>query len=574
MNTNFKWLFATLLLVPKSLFASSMISYDIIGLHGEVLQNALNALKNAEIATQGKNKTLDKNKINYLFSQGNNTIKNAMQPFGYFAPSIHTAIEQSTTKYTFHYRVNPGPSVNITQLKIQLTGPGKHDDIFKIWRAELPLRIGQTFVVQQLEKAKNSFFTVANNNGYIKAKLKQHKTTVNLANYSAAIKLHFATGKKYFYGPIHFSKVALKPSFLHRFLKIKSGDPYSLEDILLLKQDLMSSGYFKSVTVETDIEKPKQEQIPLNVKLKLQNKMHYLIGAGYGTDTGYRAKIGWQWRRINSSGHRFDMQYNVSQIGNSLGIDYYIPGNDPLKEQHRINANHAGYHTKAGKSQLRNVGFNYNKNKNSWQTSYGIVYQYEKYQFKGQQQMQARLLIPSITFGTNLKTDGIPHLDYSSNFSLTLKGASKYAFSDINFAQFRINTHHVIDFNENNRLLVHLEAGETYTRDYRKLPLSLNFTAGGPESVRGYTPQSLGPGKYLLSNSFEYQHRIKGNWYAAIFHDTGNAFNNFKHANLQRAGGIGLMWESPIGTMQLDLAKSISKPEKKVMVQFNIGVPL
>ena len=102
----------------------------------------------------------------------------------------------------------------------------------------------------------------------------------------------------------------------------------------------------------------------------------------------------------------------------------------------------------------------------------------------------------------------------------------------------------------------------------------MRFTAGGTQSVRGYSYQSLGPGKYLLTNSIEYQRRIKGNWFAGIFHDMGNAFNTLKHANLQQSVGVGIIWQSPIGTMELDLAQSTTQSHKKPMVQFSIGALL
>ena len=51
-----------------------------------------------------------------------------------------------------------------------------------------------------------------------------------------------------------------------------------------------------------------------------------------------------------------DTEYNISQIGNSLGINYYIPGTDPLNEQYRFNVNRAYYKTDAGTSKIQSYG--------------------------------------------------------------------------------------------------------------------------------------------------------------------------------------------------------------------------
>lgn len=573
MGSHFKCLLIILLLLPLTIFGKSSIRYDITGLSGEMLKNSLAALQNAEKTIQASNKTLTPAAIERLYSQGDETIRKALQPYGYFSPSIRSSLEKKDTQTILHYQVNPGPSLNITQLDLQITGAGANDPVFTLWRNKFPLKIGQIFNAEKYNDAKQSFFTVANDNGYIKAKIKQQKVHINLDSYEANIALHFDTGTRYFYGPISFSKVPLKESFLRRYLNIKTGQPYSLGEILKLQQNLSSSGYFKSVSIHAEPQKAKNNHIPLHVKLKLQKRMRYTIGVGYGTDTGYRARLGWQWRRINAYGHHMDTEYNISQIGNLLGINYYIPGADPLNEQYRFSANRAYYETDAGTSKIQSYGGMFIKSKNHWQINYGITYQAERYQLKNQQEQTARLLMPSTTL-MYLKTDNVLRPSYGRRFSINLRGAKKNFFSNIDFAQIRIQLRNLIRLNENNRLFLRLDLGATYVSDYDNLPLSLRFTAGGTQSVRGYRYQSLGPGKYLLTNTLELQHRIKGNWFVGIFHDIGNAFNDISHPKLQNSAGIGLIWQSPIGTMELDLAKSLSQHHQKPILQFSIGALL
>lgn len=267
-----------------------------------------------------------------------------------------------------------------------------------------------------------------------------------------------------------------------------------------------------------------------------------------------------------------DTRYNLSQIGNSLIINYFIPGHDPLNEQYNINVSKNYYKTNVGKSLTYSTGITYSKNKNLWQTNYNVNYQYEKYQLREKEQKQARLLIPSVTW-TRLKTDDILNPNYGSRFSLTLRGAMQNVLSDITFAQYHLHLRYLFRLNENNRLFARFDVGGTYASNYQKVPLSLYFTAGGPRSVRGYGYESLGPGRYLLSNSIAYQRRIKGNWYATIFHDIGNAFDSFRQTNLRRSVGLGVIWQSPIGTIELDIAKPTSEPHN-LTPEFSIGILL
>ena len=555
------------------IFGKSIIRYDITGLHGEMLKNSLAALQNAEKAARTANKVLTATTIEKLYSQGEETIRKAIQPYGYFAPSIRSSLEKQATETIFHYQVNPGPSLDIAKLDLKIIGAGKNNPIFTTWQNNFPLQVGQTFNAPDYNDAKQSFFTMANNNGYIKAKLKEQKVRINMDSYNAIIQLHFDTGAQYFYGPISFSDIALRESFLRRYLNIKPGQPYSLAQLLKLQQNLSSSGYFKMVAIHKREKQIKNNHIPLHIKLKLQKQMRYTIGAGYGTDTGYRGRLGWQWRRVNSYGHYMNTEYNISQIGNSLGINYYIPGTDPLNEQYRLSVNRAYYNTDAGTSKIQSYGGIFTKNKNNWQINYGLTYQTEKYQLKNQPERITRLLMPSITL-TYLKSDNLLKPSQGKRFTINLRGAKEKIFSNIDFTQIRIQLRNLISLNENNRFFFRLDMGATYVSNYNNLPLSLRFTAGGSQSVRGYRYESLGPGKYLLTNSLELQHRIKGNWFIGIFHDLGNAFNNIPDANLQESAGVSIIWQSPIGTMELSLAKSLSQHRKKPILQFNIGTLL
>ena len=71
--------------------------------------------------------------------------------------------------------------------------------------------------------------------------------------------------------------------------------------------------------------------------------------------------------------------------------------------------------------------------------------------------------------------------------------------------------------------------------------------------MRGYAFQSLGPGRYLMTGSIEYQHRLINDFYGAIFFDAGNAVNNFP-INLKKGSGLGLVWASPLGPMEITAA--------------------
>ncbi len=90
------------------------------------------------------------------------------------------------------------------------------------------------------------------------------------------------------------------------------------------------------------------------------------------------------------------------------------------------------------------------------------------------------------------------------------------------------------------------EAGFTAIDQFRDLPASVRFFAGGDISVRGYAYNSLGPtdplgavigGSNLLVGSIEVDQQVAANWSVAAFIDSGNAYDDLN--NFDPATGVG-----------------------------------
>jgi translocation and assembly module TamA len=118
------------------------------------------------------------------------------------------------------------------------------------------------------------------------------------------------------------------------------------------------------------------------------------------------------------------------------------------------------------------------------------------------------------------------------------------------------------------RLAVRAEMGSVVSRDTSNLPATQLFWTGGDNSVRGYTPNSIGvtdasgamvPGRYMAAGSIEWQRpvRHKGettDWEGAVFIDAGSVSNDTAELKPQIGYGIGARWRSPVGPVRMDLA--------------------
>jgi translocation and assembly module TamA len=162
------------------------------------------------------------------------------------------------------------------------------------------------------------------------------------------------------------------------------------------------------------------------------------------------------------------------------------------------------------------------------------------------------------------------------------RGGSDYGTT---FAQLDATASWFHGFDADSRLIVRGELGHTFNGELLDLPPSLRFYAGGDRSVRGYGWHEIGPkvdtdfGDYytgapnVVTASLEYERYFKGPWGAAVFVDSGSAFEGRK-PDMHTGVGIGLRWRSPVGPVRIDIAHGLTSPDSPVTIHLNIGADL
>src|SRR5262249_4199206 len=148
-------------------------------------------------------------------------------------------------------------------------------------------------------------FALASSRGYFDAAMEQSNIVLDLVHHEAQIIMHFNTGIRYKIGETQFSPTKLRESFLRRFLQYQKGDYYHNQVIQNTQQALAKSGYFDQVVVTPLPDKAVNGEIPIDVHLVPKKPRQYLVGVGYGTDTGVRGTLGFKIQQVNSYGHQF-----------------------------------------------------------------------------------------------------------------------------------------------------------------------------------------------------------------------------------------------------------------------------
>jgi translocation and assembly module TamA len=460
----------------------------------------------------------------------------------------------------------------IIQLDLQINGPGKNDPLLQASLRKFPLKIGQPLTIEAYNQAKQLLFDAADQTGYINAQLTTHTILIDRQRHTAIIKLQLDTGPRFYFGAVTFSPSPLSDIFLRRYLSFKEGQTYSTNQLFVTHNALSNSPYFQQVSVEPKRLQTKNQHVPIAVTVTPRPARQYTAGIGYGTDTGPRLTLGHEWRYVTKTGHRFSTQLRLSPVQNILQAVYSIPGKNPATDQYTINGSLFQNHLEQGNSLTKQIGVSSITSKGNWQRTLSLNYQTEIFRFHDQTGQSSNLLIPGINW-LYLKADNPVHTTEGQRFNIHLQGAAQTLLSTTSFAQAEIQDKYIHSFNSASRIILRGDVGYTAVRDLTVFPLSLRFYAGGTQSVRGYNFQALGPGRYLAVGSAEYQHRIVGNWSGAVFYDVGNAVDNLPLA-LRRSTGVGLVWFSPVGPMELTVARSFGRPNHSIQLQFNMGPDL
>ncbi len=570
-STLFTLLMCAALCVSSAAVADLQV--EVQGVDDELRANVLALLT---VQREREAKDLSEGHVRRYYQRGPKEIRQALEPFGYYQIEIDSDLQQKQDGWRVQYRISLGEPVRYTDIDVQISGAGEHDAELRKALGKLSLKPGEPARHNLYEVAKASLQNVAIERGYLDAIYTRNELRIDPPSHSAQVILHLDTGALYSFGAVSFGYSGLDDEFLQRYVSIKPGDPYSTGRLLDLQRALENSGYFNKVDVQSQREQVQDHQVPIYVDLEPRKRHLYTAGLGFGTDTGARGLLGWEHRSVNGSGHRTSAEIRVSQISQSLTANYSIPLDNPNSDRLEFTAATLHEDSDTVDSTLNKLGVGRTLMRRSWLEAITLSYQREDYRV-GLTHETTSLLIPGVSY-TRVQADNRLISKRGHSLQFDLRGAAQPLLSDMTFTQAGIKAKLIRSVGRKGRWIVRAEGGTTWTDEFEELPATLRYFAGGDQSVRGYAYEELGPrdasgevvgGKNLLFGSLEYDHRVFGNWGAAVFVDTGNAFNRLSEG-LETSVGVGVRWESPIGLVRVDLASSVSE-DKGVRLHFTLG---
>ncbi|WP_342652160.1 autotransporter assembly complex protein TamA [Vibrio metschnikovii] len=564
-------LFATLFF---SCTVLAKVDLTIRGLSGDLKDNVdayLSSISTSDYSTQLR-----------FQSRLEQRITAALNALGYYHPTFVFEVTEPDRAMTVH--VSPGEVVRLAVVEIVIEGEAQQDADFARVIERSGLKIGETLNHSQYDSLKSSLRNLALQKGYFDGDFQLSRLEVVPDRHQAFVRLHFDSGIRYHFGATSISGSQIEEVRVRSLQPFKQGDPYLVSQVGQFNLNLANTDWFSSVFVKPDLEQlnPDQRELPMVVALAPKARNQLETGIGYSTDVGVRGSLKWKKPWLNEYGHSFDSSLSISGPEQSITVGYKIPLEDVLRQYYRIQYGMKHVDNRDTESLESNLVLERHWLLDSgWHRTVFLRYLIESYE-QGLQDDGAQFLMPGITYTRTRTRLNRSLLTWGDKQTITLEYADPSVISETRATRVQAGSSWVRSLGERHRGLFRIDGSANFADEFDKLSPSLRFFAGGDNNLRGYGYQSISPrdasgsltgAKYMATSSLEYQYRIGGNWWAALFVDYGDAFNDTP--DWKTGTGFGLRWVSPVGPLRLDFAWGLdSEPGDRFKLHFTLGPEL
>ena len=573
-------------------------------------------------------KDLSARRLNYLLREAEAETREALEPFGYYSPTIviqrsdrsvpegtddpstaanartatadadaggnADARQRGSRSLTVSIRIEPGKPVRVRGWNVGVEGDAGDERSVRAALDGFAPRQGEVLDHSLYEASKSKVSRTLAGHGYFDADFAAHRVEVTRADYAADIDLRWTSGARYALGEATFTqtpKTIIRDELLQTLVGWTPGEAYDDAELERLRRSLVALDYFGLVEILPQPENAKDKVVPVQVNLTPAPRSIYTAGVNYGTRSGAGFSLGVERRYLNTRGHKALAQIDYANKRKTATVQYRVPAFAWLDGWYTASLQAADEQTDSLDTRRlefvasRSGQFNDHLNlvasmhvlRERW--SYftlnrpSLDYQYASFYF------------PSLR-AEYIDVDNRLTPRRGAGGTLTLRGGKGGTDGDAAFAQLHASAQWFHGFDADSRLIVRGEAGHTFTDELLALPPSLRYYAGGDRSVRGYGWREIGPrirnsvgdtyalgAQNVVTASIEYERYFKGPWGAAVFVDSGSAFDG-KSPDMHTGVGIGLRWRSPVGPVRIDIARGLKSPDSPFTLHLNIGADL
>jgi outer membrane protein assembly complex protein YaeT len=233
---------------------------------------------------------------------------------GFMEVQVDTVVRRTGRDVYLKFVIREGEPVQVTSFTV--TGLDSVPDAEEI-RRDLPLRVGKPFNRLLFLSSADSIVRRLRDRGYPAADLLR-QFSVDRVRRTAELSLEAVPGPRAVFGGVTVTGGEhVDSSFIRQLLIARPGRPFSQDALYESQRKLYQTELFRLATVGIDSSRytPEDSVVPLAVRVSEGKKYRLRSGVGYATYDCLRATVGLTDRNLFGSGRLFDVSANLSKIG-------------------------------------------------------------------------------------------------------------------------------------------------------------------------------------------------------------------------------------------------------------------
>ncbi len=447
------------------------------------------------------------------------------------------------------------------------------------------LKPGDTFSREKLAASTKAIADRLGNDGYAFANANAIPE-VDKDKRSVAFNLVVDPGRRVYVRRIEVSgNSKTRDEVIRREMRQLEGAYYDASKIQLSRRRIDRTQFFSEVTVETQPVEDNPDQVDVHYSVKEKPTGALLFGVGFSSVEKLALSASLTQSNVFGTGKYLSLNVNSGSVNKVYSVSYVNPyftidGVSQGFDIYRRKTDASGLSVGAYETDAYGGGIKFGY-PTSEVTRYDFGLNAETVTLRTFSNSPANYIRFVNDFGNKYAygslTAGVSR-DTRDSLIVTTSGmlmrlSSEVAQGDLQYVRLRYQQQYYRPLTRRLTLLLAGEVGVAGGLGGRPLPFFKNFYAGGPDTVRGYRPFSLGPhdeqdnalgGNREFTASAQMLFPLPGAGHdpsirLAWFVDGGNVFTDrFELSDLRYSTGLGLLWSSPFGPLRLSIAQPLN----------------
>ncbi|MEP7325437.1 MAG: BamA/TamA family outer membrane protein [Gemmatimonadota bacterium] len=239
---------------------------------------------------------------------------------GFLEVKVDTAVVRKTDQVTVTFKITEGPPVVVQSLR--LTGIQPVPQKSQLTN-RLPLEVGKPFNRFKMAASVDTIVRRLRNRGYPAVNVYK-SFQMDSVKRIADVTFEVQPGPRSTIGTIRVDGTSpIDTSFVRRMVPARTGRLFSQDELFISQRNLYRTELFQfsSVGIDSAHYQPTDSVVPLLVRIR-EGRLHRVRGGlGYATTDCFRGAAAWRARNFSGGGRIFEISGRASKIGVGTPLD-------------------------------------------------------------------------------------------------------------------------------------------------------------------------------------------------------------------------------------------------------------